>query len=108
MLKTRILSALVMIPLALGAAWEGSWAFVALMTAAGIALAWEWSKLCFGRFTAGGRILAVGAALLPLAGWLDPLQGLLLIAATALLAALPPAPPARSRFWMPVGAVYIM
>ena len=97
-----------MIPVALGAAWEGNWAFVALMTAAGIALAWEWSKLCLGAFTAGGRILAVGAALLPLAGWLNPLQGLLLIAGTALLVGLPPVPEGRKRYWMPVGALYIM
>jgi phosphatidate cytidylyltransferase len=108
LLKTRILSALVMIPVALGAAWWGNWAFVALMTAAGIALGWEWSKLCLGSFTAGGRIFAVGAGLLPLAGWLNPLQGLLLIAATALLAGLPPVPEGRRRFWMPLGAVYIM
>lgn len=97
-----------MIPVALGAAWSGNWAFVALMTAAGIALGWEWSKLCLGKFTAGGRILAAGAGLLPLAGWLNPVQGLLLIAATALLATVPPVPEGRKRFWMPLGAVYIM
>jgi phosphatidate cytidylyltransferase len=108
MLRTRILSALVMIPVALGAAWLGNWAFVALMTVAGIALAWEWSRLCLGRFTAGGRILAVGAALLPLAGWLNPLNGLLLIAATALLSGVPPVPEGRKRFWMHLGALYIM
>jgi phosphatidate cytidylyltransferase len=108
MLKTRILSALVMIPVALGAAWYGNWAWVALMTVAGVALAWEWARITQGSFTIGGRILAAGAVLMPLTGWLNPLQGLLLILGTAVLAALPPVPAGRRRLWMPLGAVYIM
>ena len=97
-----------MIPVALGAAWYGNWAFVALMTACGVALAWEWTRVCLGAFTIGGRVLAFGAALMPLTGWLDPRQGLFLIAGAALLAALPPVPDGRKRFWVPLGAVYIM
>jgi len=108
LLKTRILSALVMIPVALGAAWYGNWAFVALMTMAGVALAWEWTRITQGSFTIGGRILAAGAALMPLTGWLNPVQGLLLMAVTALLSALPPVPEGRKRLWMPLGALYIM
>jgi phosphatidate cytidylyltransferase len=106
-LKLRLLSALVMIPVAVAAAWYGSWAFLALVTVAGIALAWEWSHLCYGRFTPGGRILAAGAALLPLTGWLEPKRGLAVIALTMLLCCLPQAP-VRSRWWMALGALYIL
>jgi phosphatidate cytidylyltransferase len=105
LLRTRILSALVLAPVAILAAWYGNWPFIALVTLAGVALAWEWTRLTQGAFTAGGRILMAGAALLPLAGWIEPWRGVALIALTCVLAGLPPA---RSRRWMPLGALYIM
>ena len=45
MLTQRILSALVLIPLALGAVWIGSWGFVALVGAGAAVAAWEWTRL---------------------------------------------------------------
>lgn len=45
MLKTRVLSALVLIPLALGALWLGGWAFTALVTAFLLVAAWEFGQL---------------------------------------------------------------
>ncbi|MBX6322951.1 MAG: phosphatidate cytidylyltransferase, partial [Rhodospirillaceae bacterium] len=33
---------------ALGCAWTGGWAWVALVTVVGTVLAWEWAGLCGG------------------------------------------------------------
>ena len=45
MLRQRILSALILAPLAVLATWIGSWVF-ALLVAAGAAIAaWEWARL---------------------------------------------------------------
>jgi phosphatidate cytidylyltransferase len=107
-LGRRIASALVMAPLAAAAAWFGGWWFVLLVSAAGLALAWEWSRLCAGAFSAGGRILALGATLLPATFWLQPSRGLLLAALTALLASLPRLPNGRTRVWLWLGALYIL
>jgi phosphatidate cytidylyltransferase len=108
LLKQRILSALLLAPIAIAAAWYGNWPFLALATLAGIALAWEWSRLCYGRFTAGGRILAAGAGLLPLTVWLEPKRGLALIGVTLVVSCLPPVPQGRSRWWLALGSVYIL
>ena len=108
MLWKRVLSALVMAPVALAAAWYGSYAFLALVTLAGIALAWEWTRLCYGGFIPGGRVLMVAAALLPVIAWLEPVRGMILIAASILLVCLPPVPDGKRRGWMALGAVYIL
>jgi phosphatidate cytidylyltransferase len=58
-LKLRILSALVMAPVAVAAVWFG-WPWLPLVTAvAGAAMAWEWARLC-----GGGRIGNSGAVLI--------------------------------------------
>jgi phosphatidate cytidylyltransferase len=108
LLLTRLISAAIMAPVAIAAAWYGNWPFIALVTVAGIALAWEWTRLTLGRMAPSGRILMAGAALLPLAGWLEPLRGVGLVVLTTILAALPPVPAGKRRFWAPLGALYIL
>ncbi|HLT79311.1 MAG TPA: phosphatidate cytidylyltransferase [Ferrovibrio sp.] len=44
-LKLRILSAAVMLPVAVGATWLGGWFFAALIALAGVAMLWEWARL---------------------------------------------------------------
>ncbi len=46
MLRKRILSALILAPLALAATWIGSWVFAALVGAGAAIAAWEWVRLC--------------------------------------------------------------
>ena len=84
-LKTRILSALVLIPLAVGAAWAGGVVFAALCALAGILIGWEWSRLFYpskdkrsflSLWIGGGAIIvAVLASTRPL--FLLPLSGVL-------------------------------
>ncbi|MEX1153233.1 phosphatidate cytidylyltransferase [Parvibaculum sp.] len=67
-LKTRVLSAVVLAPVALGAAWAGSWFFSALLAAATLIMAWELTRLLYaahGPQTVGFR----DAAGLMLAGF---------------------------------------
>ena len=47
-LRARIVSALVMAPVALAAVWWGGWAFHALVVAGALMLTYEWDRLCEG------------------------------------------------------------
>ena len=96
-----------MAPVAILAAWYGGIYFVALATLAGVGMAWEWTRLTQGAVTAGGGILMLGAALVPVTGWGDPMRGAALIVAIGALSCLPPVR-ARPRWWMGAGALYIM
>jgi phosphatidate cytidylyltransferase len=62
-LRLRVLSALVMAPVALAAAWAGGPWFAALIALGGVVAAWEWSRLCHaGAFGPSG--VAVVASVL--------------------------------------------
>jgi phosphatidate cytidylyltransferase len=57
-LALRILSALVLAPIAVVAAWFGSPWLVIVTAAAGAVMAWEWARLCrVGRLGASGSVL---------------------------------------------------
>ncbi|MFA6279183.1 MAG: phosphatidate cytidylyltransferase [Bdellovibrionales bacterium] len=60
-LRTRVLSALVMAPLALGAVWLGGWVFALVVLAAMAISFWEWLGLTAPRFTLRGRVVAFAA-----------------------------------------------
>ena len=45
MLAKRILSALILAPVAIFATWVGSWAFALLVAAGAVIVAWEWTRL---------------------------------------------------------------
>jgi phosphatidate cytidylyltransferase len=61
-LRTRILSALVLAPIALTLAWAGGWPFAVLLAASAVAMASELSALLPGG-TMAGRLLLAGFAL---------------------------------------------
>lgn len=97
-----------MAPIAFAAAWYREWSFLLLVSIAGIALAWEWSRLCFRSFTMGGLALALTASLAPLISWRfsDLLLPFLVIALPMIV--LTPVPAGRSRWWMALGSIYII
>lgn len=76
-LGTRLASALILIPLALGAVHVGTPVFELMVLAGGGALAWEWSRICGRR--PGWLLLGVPYVALPVAAliWLrlDPEHG---------------------------------
>ena len=105
-LALRIVSALVLAPLALGAAYVGGWPFLCFWTLAGIAVLWEWTTLVAGpdnrlAFSVGAVAFAVVAVLFALnrpgAAILVVMLGAL---ATTIFA------PAERRIWMAGGVVY--
>ncbi len=107
MLRQRILSALVLGPVALAAAWFGSWAFVALVAVAGGLLGWEWTRLVLGRWGLGGKLLSLVAALTAALGLLEPRAGLLLLLLAALLLPWAQRRTDRSVLWLGGGVLYI-
>lgn len=107
MLLTRILSSLILAPLALAAVWFGSWALVALAALCGVLMAWEWTRLTMGRFGAGGAALALMAAAVAVLGLQLPAVAPWPILAAALAAPLVQRVDGRSPLWLAAGALYI-
>jgi phosphatidate cytidylyltransferase len=66
MLKTRVLSAAVLLPIVLGAIWFGGWAFAALMTMLLLIAAREVVQM----FSSQGMVLAIGTILGHMLLWL--------------------------------------
>jgi phosphatidate cytidylyltransferase len=105
-LGLRILSALVLAPLALAAAYEGSWGFALFWTVAALVVLWEWIKLIAGAghllmFSSCGAAIAV-SALIEMRH--RPVAAILLVGLGA-LASLIFAPPLR-RNWVAGGVAY--
>jgi phosphatidate cytidylyltransferase len=84
----RILSALVLAPLALAAAWYGDWPFTLFWLIAALAVLWEWTTIVVGKenrliFAVGAAALLVAALIVSLS---RPITALFLIALGALSA----------------------
>ena len=105
-LGTRVLSALVLIPLALAAAYLGGWPWSAFWLIASIGVLWEWLTLSaparVGRLTAMGAAgFAIAAACL-VTGWFGTAAIVLTLALLTMLALAP----AENRVWVAGGFVY--
>jgi phosphatidate cytidylyltransferase len=108
----RIVSASVLVPVALGAALAGGALFAALVAAVGIAIAYEWGDITrrapgsgnLDAATAAGAIAAAAAAGLALAG--RPGQAFVAVAAAAVLSSALVGGDARRRVLAAAGALY--
>jgi len=105
-LVLRILSAVVLAPLALVTAYIGDWPFALFWVAAALAVLWEWITLVVGpayrlMFSSCGSAIAIAGFL----AWLGrPTAAILLVGLGALAAAIF-APPNRRR-WVTLGIGY--
>lgn len=105
-LLLRVISALVMAPLAIVAAWYGGWLFALFWGAAAVAVLWEWITLVAGRehrlmFSSCASAIAVAA----LVGWRDrPAVAILVIGLGALAASI--FAPRAKRTWVTGGMLY--
>lgn len=89
-LRLRVVSAMVLAPVAIAAVWVGAPFLPALVVVAGAIMGWEWSRLC-GRnhIRASGAIIIASIATSILAAALGaPRIGLVLVAVGSLLVAL--------------------
>lgn len=72
MLHLRLLSALVLLPIAVTAAYLGSPVFDVMTAVFAVIMAWEWDTICRGHFGSSGVILAIagvaGTMLVPVHG----------------------------------------
>jgi len=105
-LLLRVLSAVVLAPLALAVAWLGDWPFALFWGIAAIAVLWEWTTLVVGprhpqMLLSGAAAIAVAAAL----AWRSrPVMAILLVGLGALAAAI--FAPRERRFWITAGIGY--
>lgn len=102
-LKTRAISAVVMIPPVVAAVWWGGWLFTGLAALAAGLMAWEWTRMTSaGRFTLVDGFIAIHLALACVAAHVNPLLGLALVVDLAVLATV-----FSKRVWIGWGAVYV-
>jgi phosphatidate cytidylyltransferase len=105
-LALRALSAVVLAPLALLAAYLGGWAFALFWGAAALAVLWEWITLVVGTtyrlmFSLCGGALAIAGFL----AWLGrPTAAVLIVGLGALAAAI--FAPSERRLWVTIGIGY--
>jgi phosphatidate cytidylyltransferase len=105
-LALRVLSAAVLAPLAIFAAYRGGWAFVVFWGLAAIAVLWEWIALVVGpayrlMFSSCGGAIAVAGFV----AWLGrPVAALLVVGLGALAAAI--FAPGERRLWVTTGIGY--
>jgi phosphatidate cytidylyltransferase len=104
-LGTRTLSALVLAPPALAAAWAGGYAFAALVAVAAAIMCWEWHGMIRRGFGWCGRLAAGGCAVACLLAATLPLWALAAVA-VAVLASAALADTAAERAWAASGALY--
>lgn len=103
MLRTRALSALVMIPVALGAVWLGSPYFDILVAVVGAIMAWEWGRICCdGQFGWTARLMSVLAVVAALLGAEYPVLALAVVGGGTLAVAVM----GRSA-WLTAGMIYV-
>jgi phosphatidate cytidylyltransferase len=65
-LRLRVISAAVILPVAVGALWLGSWWFALLLAVIGGAMGWEWARLCCPGWTEAIAILPAAGVAAPL------------------------------------------
>ena len=101
-LRTRIISALVLAPIALGLTWFGGWPFAALLGVAAVLMAWELSALLPGIsptmriMLAGFALIAIGLTAIggPFVALLVSLAGLTFALTISILTSAPVSSPA--------------
>lgn len=109
-----MLSAIVLVPLALGMTILGGWAFASLMAVLLVLMAAEWRGLARARLgdehggaLAGGIALAVGLLALLLAALGRPAEGAILLLAGAPLAAAAASMLGGPALWTGLGVLYL-
>ena len=107
-LLLRVVSAAVMAPVAIGAAWWGGWVFAGFWVLAALAVLWEWVGLVAGRdyrmlvLSCGGAIVLAAV----LARTDHPVAAVLLMALGALAASI--FVPRAQRLWIVAGIGFTM
>ncbi len=112
-LTVRALSAIAMMPAALGLVLLGGWPFACLVGAAVVLMAMEWRQLTIARFSGiGGGLAAttstgLGLLVLVLTAWGLPSEALIALIAGALVAAMLAWRMGASPLWIGLGAAYL-
>ena len=105
-LVLRVISAVVLAPLAIAVAWFGGWPFAAFWGVAAVAVLWEWTTLVVGdRYRLMLSSCASAIAVAALVAWRGrPMTAILLVGLGALAATI--FAPRERRFWITAGIGY--
>lgn len=106
MFKTRALSALVLAPPALAAAWFGGLWFAALIALGCALVCWEWHGMTTRGFSLPGRIAAAACATAALLAVASPLLALGVVAAGTAASTVLTRAEGTARAWALAGVVY--
>jgi phosphatidate cytidylyltransferase len=109
-LRKRVVSALILVPVTLGAAYYGRPLWDVLVGVMGGFMAWEWARLCSsGRLTrAGIGTIPIAPAAVTAAAVLDVGAGLVVVAAGTLLVAVAGRlDPVSNSKWLALGVLYV-
>lgn len=109
-LQKRVVSALILVPVTLGAAYIGRPAWDVLVGVMGALMAWEWARLCGGGRLSRvgvGAMLAAPAAVIVGAGVGVGAGVLVVAAATLLIAVAARLEPAPNPNWLALGVPYV-
>lgn len=109
-LKSRIISAVVLAPIVLGAVYAGAFLFALLIAIATSIMAWEWQRLCtHGSFGAAGTLfasVAVAAVALTSLGFITAAFALVALGAI-ILGIWAKRTPGNDWFWIACGVVAV-
>jgi phosphatidate cytidylyltransferase len=109
-LRKRVVSALILVPVTLGAACYGRPPWDVLVGVMGALMAWEWARLCSGgRLThAGIGTIPIAPAAVAVAAVLGVGAGIIVVAvATSLVAVAGRLDPASNSKWLALGVLYV-
>ena len=109
-LRLRIVSAVVLAPVAIAAAWFGSPWLAIVTAAAGAAMAWEWARLCRGgRLGVSGATL-IAAVLAAIAAAATDRLGIaiaVIVIGAAVVWSLARREPGSDATWLAAGAIWV-
>lgn len=105
-LLLRVVSAVLLAPLALATAYFGGWPFALFWTVASVAVVWEWLAVAAGAghkfiFAGCGGLMVAAALLLQ---WHEPIAAIAFVALGALMVAI--FAPSGRRMWIASGSAY--
>jgi phosphatidate cytidylyltransferase len=108
--RTRVVSALILAPVALGAAYFGRPAWDGLVAVMGAFMAWEWARLCGGgRLSRGGAVsMAITPAAVAIAALAGIIPALIIVGAGVVLIGVGASlEGARNPAWPAAGVAYV-
>jgi len=108
-LRTRVVSALILAPVALAAAYFGRPAWDGVVAVMGAFMAWEWARLCGGRLSRAGAVsIAIAPVVIAVAAFAGVIPALVIVGVGVVLIGVGASlEAARGPLWLAAGVAYV-